>query len=178
MTGGVAVYDRAEVARVALAASGSMSLAVAEHFGVSRTLASSLIHRARKDGHVIPSDLANPGTGALYDRAEIARIALANPGRMSATVADRFAVSRSHASNLIDAARKVGFDIPTERAMPETRVVERVPSFSHLRLACSCGWSCAVLNGGATMTRHTLKEHGRPPTPAERIPQDVRKVAA
>lgn len=52
-------YDQAAVASVAIRAfgHGPMTLAVAEHFQVSRRNASALISRSRKAGHPIPRDL-------------------------------------------------------------------------------------------------------------------------
>jgi hypothetical protein len=172
-------YDRAEIAAVALASPDSMAKAVAEHFHVNRQTAYSLMNRARSAGHPIPLGRMKPGQGAIYDRAEVAKVALANPGRMTAAVADRFHITRGHAATLIDTCRKLGFDIPRERAKPTTHIPrETHVDIDGLELACSCGWCCDVTSGVTVMARHTLTVHRRTPTASERTPRNRQDVAA
>lgn len=163
-------YDWAEVARVANEAPGSRSLAVAERYGVVRHTANKLISEARKRGFPVASSLAKPGDGALYDRAEIAEVALANLNNMTNAVAARFAVTTSHASMLLSQARKAGYDIPRAKGSMANRAA-RTP-INGLHLVCECGQQFPVLTAGSRgLLRHTLSAHRRPPHPTERTPR-------
>ena len=163
--------DRTEIARVAINNPGSMAAAVSARFGVTRERASKLIHLAREAGFDIPRD----SVIRVYDRAEVARVAVAAGPKMGAVVAEHFVVSRTHANRLIELARQEGHNIPRLRERPMVDI-EPVSRFDGLALFCACGESCGL--SFADLLRHTANTHKRFPTKAERIPQDVRKVAA
>lgn len=167
------IHDRAEVAAVACANPGSMADAVMARYGISRPRAQKLIHLARAAGHSIPSDAAI----RTYDRAEIARVAVAGAPRMSAAVAAHFNVSKTHAHRLIEMSRHEGFNIPRLQRHPVTEELKQATRFTGV-LECSCGWSCAVLDGALALATHTRTAHGRIPTHTERTPQTARKEAA
>jgi len=53
-----------------------------------------------------------------HDRAEVARIACANPGESANAVARYYGVTRQRAHALMSAARRAGFDIPSDNLKP------------------------------------------------------------
>mgnify|MGYP001582294988 CR=1 FL=1 len=120
-------YDRAEIARIAIAAfrGRPMSLAVAEHYGVETYTARRLIISARRDGYPIPPDLNNWA---------------GRPGS---------AIHPGHA----------------KRYKPPTG----------LCLICACGHIAPITV--LVMQRHTLTVHGRQPSRSERTPQRVDEAA-
>lgn len=167
-------YNR--VAEVARNTQGPMNAAVAEAFGVKIVQAEQLICRARKAGHEIPRKRQ-----LVFDRAEIARVALAAEGSMTFAVAAHYDVSTSHANRLIALAREAGFVIP-KRQVRMSRLdvadmrAERIAAT--MQLECVCGWVTGVVGGAQRLAHHTYNEHGRRPSVEERTPQQVGKVAA
>lgn len=158
-------HDRAEVARIACANPGRMADAVMARYGVSRPRAQKLIHLARAAGHAIPSDAAI----RIYDRAEVARVAIGGVPRMGDAVAAHFGVSKTHAHRLIEMARRDGHDIPRVHRHPVTVVLKQDSRFAGFRLVCGCGESFDL--DAITLASHTRDAHDRRPTPTERTPQ-------
>ena len=166
------IHDRAEVARIACANPGRMADAVMARFGIGRPRAQKLIHFARKAGFVIPSDAAI----RVYDRAEVAKVAVGGVPRMGDAVAAHFGVSKTHAHRLIEMARNDGHDIPRVHRHPVTVVLKQDSRFAGLRLVCGCGEAVGL--DFDALLKHTLGQHGRLPSVSEKTPQQVRREAA
>ena len=191
------IYDRAEVAQVALAALAAnqpVTVALSTHFNVTRATASRILTRARQAGFDIPYDMrlrdGSVHHRTQYPQAEIVRVACEASGSMARAVAEHFGIEHRRAIKLICRAREAGASIPYQRATykPATRrlkaadvtgaPVENMARYTHFELVCGCGWSCGVLDGAQTLATHTHTVHKRRPTDVERTPSKIRKKAA
>ena len=177
----------ATIVRQAIAAGETRpARAVARHYGTSLDTANHIIRQARRRGANVPTGGRGPKPGSSRERfAEIAAIACAAAKAdqpIAAAVAKQHGVSYRTATSLISRARREhGFDIPFDLCLPGERdgIAERVDVETvpvKVGLQCACGHRTGLVV--VEMIRHTMSEHGRPPTRQERTPDDGKQVAA
>lgn len=157
-------YSYAEVANICFTAAEAderMSYAVAEHYGIPRTTANSLIKRARNAGHPIPAGhKIGPRANSILD------CGTPEGHRKHVRDGDPECIPCADAFKLWNRNRRA------ERKRVKTG---GKPLVADGRVRCACGQVCP---NRTALGKHTWAKHDRWPTDAERVVLDTVERAA